>query len=336
MGLEEQQNINISAYRVLYILSLLVQHHSLSLDEVNQYLLSNPLIGRAYNSETITKYMNTLRFLGCDIPRSSSRNQYRYELQKNPFAHVLSDDLIEIARRVAFDLERQPDEGLSQNYNAFLSKVAWMMGEASDYFETNVDEKTLENESIDTVIESKELQLRRDTFKKFQDFCQEELVLELLYRLSSDQVVLMNVEPNKVLVEETAMHLFALDCKHQKPVKLKLSNILTVAQLPTKSKKSMPQVTVVFQLYGRLAKSYRPYPEEDVVFKQEHTIQIRAKTAYYPQLMRRLLKYGDSCQIISPSYVRNECRARILYLKNMLEKNLNQSTSPEEKTSVSS
>ncbi len=327
MGLEEQQKINISAYRVLYILSLLIQHKSLSLDEVNHYLLNNPVIGRTYNNETITKYINTLRFLGCDIPRSSSRNHFRYELRKNPFTHVLSDDLIDMARRVSLELQRQPDEALSQHYDAFLTKVSWMLGEAPDYFTVPEETLNLETSSAEALLESKELQLRRETFKKFQGFCQEGLVLELLYRLSSDQVVLMNVEPNKVLVEETAMHLFALDCKHQKPVKLKLSNVLTVAQLPTKSKKNMPQVTVVFQLYGRLAKSYRLYPDEEVAFRQENTIQVRSKSLYYPQLMRRLLKYGDSCQIISPSYVRDECRARILYLKNMLEKNLNQPAS---------
>ena len=79
-------------------------------------------------------------------------------------------------------------------------------------------------------------------------------------------------------------------------------------------------MTVVFALYGRLAKSYRLYPDENIVYRSEQEIQIKTRVTEKSGLMLRLLKYGTSCEVLSPETLRESMRQHIARLLDaMLE-----------------
>lgn len=291
-------NINISAYRVLFILLTLVRYRSLNILELNRHLHENPMIGRAYNSETLTKYINTLREVGCRIPRSTNRNDYCYELQRSPFTLQLEPQEISIAGKLLDLLSRQPDERLYMDYRDFLETLAWSAGTA-----------TLNDEPVE-MVPFEDVSQQRERFNEFRRYCLESFTLEIDYR-DGETVASFLLEPYELLERECRLLLIGLDRNSQEQRTLEVSQIEKVKQLPSKNRRPPTQTSVLFALYGRLAKSYRLYPDEKVVYRSDQEIQIRTRVTDRSGLTARLMKYGASCQILSPDSLRETVRNRI-------------------------
>lgn len=298
------QNINISAYRVLYILLMLVRYRSLNMVELNRLLYENPMIGRGYNSETLTKYINTLREVGCRIPRSTNRNDYSYELLRNPFPLVLEAKELSVARKLLDILARQPDEVLYQDYRRLMEDLSWAVG-------CNASLGLEEETGLIPASPMRDLGLWRQRYNEFKRYCQEAFALDLAYADPERGVQTLSVEPYEVLERETGLFLLGLDRGSQEQRLLDLDRIASVRQSPSKNRRSPVQVTVVFALYGRLAKSYRLYPDERLVYSSNTEIHVKTRLAETSGLMLRLLKYGASCQILSPDGLRDVMRQHI-------------------------
>jgi predicted DNA-binding transcriptional regulator YafY len=298
----EKLNFSISAYRVLYILLLLIQHRSLSLDKLNQYLLDNPLIERTYNSETITKYVNTLRRVGCEIPRANSGNNFHYELTKNPFPIALNEEKIKAAQQLLLLLASQPDEELHIRYHQFLQKVAWAVSnDKQEWMLFNTDD----------ILASPSVKARRELLAKYKSLCLDAMVLEIAYQVDGDEIISLSLEPNRVLTEGQRLFLLGLDRKNYQKIKLNLEKIISCKQLPFKAQNRTKQMSVVFEVSGRLSKTYRLYPNETILSQTDSLLRIKARTDDYKSLLKRLLKYSSQCEVISPSYVRQEMKALI-------------------------
>lgn len=308
--LDKPLNFNISAYRVLYILSLLVQYQTLGMDDLNQFLQENPYIQRSYNNETITKYINTLRKVGCNIPKTSSRQNYRYVLQENPFPLSLNELEMLALKSVIEILENSPDEVLQRRFLTFLQQVTWMLEPA-------------QKEQIHGMIAAKQavlsIEVKRQLMTQYKRYCQDKMVLELYYQSDAYTRSGLLVEPIRVFQEKKRLYLLAKDKQTQKQVKLDIEKILEIGQRPNKVQIQEYSVQVVFQLYDRLARTYRPYPGEAIVFAKDDVIQVCAKTDDIDQLLNRLLKYNTLCQVISPMSARNEMLQRIERLLKISE-----------------
>lgn len=308
----ETRKYNVSAYRVLFILLLLTRQRSLSLGEMNQALLANEAIQQAYNSETITKYINTLRQVGCQIPRPNVREAFHYTLQRNPFAIPLSEDEIQAAQRLLARLSVLPDEALHLRYHQLLQKIAWSVREDA--------QERLLSESPTAGCEHG-LRQRRERTARFQNLCKDAQVLAVSYHNDAAQPLQILLEPLQVLQEGGRMYLMAYDRHHYEKIKLNLDKIIAVRQLPLKCERRLRETSVIFRLVGRLATTYRPYagettrPDPD----QPDALRVRARTDDVPTLLRRLFKYGDLCEILSPAFARQYMREQSLMLLRALE-----------------
>lgn len=309
----ERQNINISAYRVLYIMLLLVQKKALSLVELNQFLYENPLIERTYNNETITKYINTLRRVGCVIPKSTSKTEYRYCLTQYPFPIRLELETLSAVYFLLDSLSKSIDESLQRRALLFFQHVAWMLVE--DQKQALLDKIVLFEPQLSSAA-------RKRLIQTYQAYCKDALALEIEYQ-SERQAGMKKerdwrdgngkqvIEPLRVLQEGQGAYLLAKDRARNKSVQLKLEKILSARQLPDKVTISGRQTSVVFQLYDRLARTYRPYAGEEVIFSKGDMIQVRTMTDNIDALLARLLKYNTLCQVISPLTVRQTMKERI-------------------------
>lgn len=303
LPLEQFQNINISAYRVLFILLVLVRYRSLNLVELNRLLYENPVIGRGYNSDTLTKYINTLREVGCRIPRSTNRNDYSYELLKSPFPLSLDSAEIRVARKLLDLLSSQPDETLYQDYRQFLESLAWSSGNRDMAFD--MDEPPVDDFPF------QELDVWRQRFNEYRAYCQDAFSLELSYRKANDELTHCLFEPYEVIERGSQLLLLGLDRTTQEQSTLDIQSIVSVRQLPAKNRRPPVQITVMFVLYGRLANSYRLYPDEKVIYRSDKEVQIKTRVTEPSGLILRLMKYGASCQVLSPDSVREAIRLRI-------------------------
>lgn len=311
----EPLNINISAYRVLYILLMLVRYRRLSLLELNRHLFENPLIGRGYNNETLSKYINTLRVSGCRIPRASNRNEYHYELLRNPFPLTLDAEEAEVAGKLLAVLSHQPDDTLTRDYRDFLERLSWSVT-LPDWPEAEDKPTALFHR----------LTRRRDLMSLYRQYCRDAFHLCIRYQGETNGETFQgpfapdwHVEPQDVIERKDEIILLALDCASGEPVSLDVERIESVRQLPVKNRRiHHPAMTVTFALYGRLAKGYRLYPEEWITYQSGNEIQVKAKVRDIEALLNRLMKYGTACQLLSPEKLRETMRDRISALLSYL------------------
>jgi predicted DNA-binding transcriptional regulator YafY len=314
----EKQNYSASAYRVLLILLLLMQHRALSLGELNRLLADHEAIGRTFNSETITKYINTLRSVGCNIPYANRRNRFCYSLLQNPFPLGLSAEELSVAGKIARLLAEHDDEELFIKYHNLLQRVGWLLAE---------EQKQLLNECLDSpgpngpdrpsgsgttgIFPSDAVQ---EQARRYKQWCRDGqvLMLDMKLEVGASQPDRLMLEPQQVSREGRSYYLTGVDRLTQQRVKLQLSRISYARQLPSRVHGRSKQVTVVFQVTGRLAKTYRPYPKEEVLSSVDQSVRVvKARTDDTMSLVRRLLKYGTFCEVLSPAYVREALRQEV-------------------------
>ncbi len=309
----DHQNINISAYRVLYILLVLVHYRSLNVHELNRFLYENPLIERGYNTETLTKYINTLREVGCEIPRSSNRNEYSYELLRSPFPLSLEPEELAVAEKLLELLAEQPDELLYNDYRELLEHLDWALHSPDNRRLNGTAPLAGQNPLFPT------LEARRQSLHTLRRYCKDAFTLLLSYRHDDGQTIEMLLEPHELMEQGKRLYLLGLEPSAQEQIMLDADRIESIWQLPSKSKHRPTQTTVVFALYGRLAKSYRPYPGEKTIYRTDEELRIKTKVTEPIGLMNRLMKYGASCQVVSPDSLRTTMHKRITQLLETLD-----------------
>lgn len=306
-------NLNISAYRVLYVLLLLVQYRGLTAAEMNRFLNENPLIERTYNAETLTKYINTLREAGCAIPRSTNRSEYAYELLRSPFPLPMPADDVAMAMRLLGVLTQHPDGALYDAFQSFLARLDWHLAEppVSWLTTSDVDARVPVSDPGD----ADALQRTRQQMTQYRRYCQDAFLLRLVYDAED---VAIQIEPHEVVLQGRRLLLLGMDAHSYQPVRLDVARIRSVEQLPMKNKRAGRQVTVVFALLGRLSHSYRLYPHEKVIYRNGHELHVKARVLDVDSLLARLLKYGEACQVLSPRSLRQRVRDHVAVLLDTL------------------
>ncbi len=307
----QDANLNISAYRVLYILLLLIQYRSLSSVELNGFLYDNPLIHRVYNAETLTKYINTLREVGCRIPRSSSRNDYSYELLQNPFPIPLEPDEHEVLRKLSALLARQGDEALAEGYEELMRKLAWSLDVPMALADHPAKAHATPGDGLALGANMEPPRLEGNLVRTYRKYCRDMFVLALTLAPEGHRATELTLEPYEVVTHHGRAMLLGVDLRTREQQMVPLKDILSVRQLPTKNRYQARHINVVFALYGRLAGNYRLYPGEKIILRAEDRIHVKARVMETSGLLNRLMKYGPACQVLSPVSLRETMRDRL-------------------------
>src|SRR5690606_23349417 len=151
---------------------------------------------RAYNGETLTKYINTLREVGCDIPRSNGRNDYSYELRKAPFPLALAAEEWELLTRLMDILSqdsqgRSARKGLCQEYHQFLTQLQWMLKDDLGVTDTLPIPEQEGPQDSQTCRHQSSRQL-------YRRFCQEAFALGIRYQDAHQPLQQITVEPHEL------------------------------------------------------------------------------------------------------------------------------------------
>ncbi|MBX2860446.1 MAG: WYL domain-containing protein [Vampirovibrio sp.] len=293
-----KKNVSVSAYRVLYILLLLVRHRNLTLVELNGYLSENKYIRRPYNGETITKYINTLRKAGCAIPRANSG----YQLLKAPMPLSFEEEQLSVAHKLLMLLSTNPDEDLHVSYQALLKKVLWVLGE-------DQQQQFVLDTATPICFGS-----RKSKISEYKELCKDSLLLEIQYKQSASHNERYMLEPIRVTQEDRAVYLVGIERTSHMQRKLNLDKILSLKQLPYKTQSQPKPFTASFRLTGRLACSYRLYPGETIESESKNEIVIKSQFDDGSMDLKRLLKYGSQCEVLSPEPARMQMKTLIASL----------------------
>jgi hypothetical protein len=303
------RNISTSAYRVLSLFLLLMQHRSLTLLELNFLLLKNPHIQRTYNNETITKYVNTLRAAGCDIPPANRGRGFQYTLKQNPLPYLLPEVCLDTLVS-ALEVSRLLPDKQTQNKLINLTElVLWgLIPTQKDRLAQALPLLSEKDPSPEANPEPHKTNNPNGVYSKeeMEAFCLCGQQLQIEYALNSlgvaqAQKQSLTIEAQRLTRQGSKLFLQCIETTRQSRLLLAVERMTKVQKLPSRVLNKTQTLTVIFQLNGRLAKTYRPYPkEEPLKGSDENTLLVRAECDAPYQLAQRLLRYGASCQVISP------------------------------------
>ncbi len=274
---------NISGMQVIKTLQILLEGNY-TMSELTEKLNANeeePI----FNNSVVSKYINTCRFLGFDIPKIHNR----YFVAKLPFGMTLSSreiELLDILQKTAI-------EKLSGKVNNLFNKFILRLNQYSNKDITRVEKNTL-----------------KITYELFEKAVQEKRRIRLMFRAKA----ILECIPLEI-VEYKGKPCFKIMNKGKE----KHVSIERISGLELLGKRFSPEEhsgqRVEFELTGELAQRYSLREHEDLLKSDLNYKKIANNGENKEELFSRILRYDKDCKIIKPKSYADEMKA---ILDNML------------------
>lgn len=288
-----QENLNIvpSGYRILFIFYTIL-NESLSQKELNIKLSQNPYIEKTFTKEALIKFINTLKASDIEIIKEKSK----YLITKLPWEINLSDKSLRTLEKTKEYVQSLHQTELEKDYTNFLSNIYRFLPNEKGRIK-NTHYKHLH------------------TYDKYSYLIKK---IESYYK--SEQKIILTTKDNETILYDNFMLEY-----HQKNVLLtgyclkqnenktiELNKIKSIKLSPQKAKGMIFPPTIMFKIKGRLALGYNLKPNEKLISQKKTELIISNKGEDKDILMRRLLKYKNLCEIISPENVKNDFKELLI------------------------
>lgn len=294
-----------TSLRILEILKVLLNENIKKIDLIEK-LKSNGNIGTVYTQEAFIKYFNTLQIMGFELEKVKNI----YILQNALHQVDITQEEKNILTKIVEDYRNLSNKTVEKNLRSAISKINKYINPSIPFFELE------------------EILLKEP--KSNYDSVKENLILTIRNMIDDKQLVKLQYKRTKNLTEEITVELKEIAEKNQKffvncycqslarNKRISLEKIVSLVQLPRKTQEINYLNTVVFELYGRLANSYKLKPSESVINFEQGKIVVSNSEEDRDVLLRRLLKYGENCKIVTPKSMQEE----MISLTNEMLKNL--------------
>jgi predicted DNA-binding transcriptional regulator YafY len=297
-NIQDNPNIVPSGYRILYVLLLLI-NSPLSQKEINEKLSKNPYIEQSFTKETLLKIINTLKTSGISI----SKQKNKYFISRVPWQFDLPSKYIDTLFQLGCFVGALEQKELLKNYNVFLDNLfRYLPPERLHKFQAqNFGERKMDKYSQYSLLIKKLEQARKNNCRiKISFSNNENYVFDTYYLEYSAQEVFVT----------------GYNVKDHENKTINLGEIKSIKQLPQKSSGVFFPSNVTFKIKGRLAKSYNLRENEKLIDFDKDMIVVSNKGEDRKNLLRRIMKYKDLCEIVAPDSMKEE-------LKTMLRNTLN-------------
>lgn len=232
-----------------------------------------------FNSSVVSKYINTCRYCGIDIPKIHNK----YYVVSMPFGFNIMDSDYELLQKML----ETAHNSMSARTNKDLAKT---MGRLSKY----------SNKRIIRIQEAT-LNLTKDLFIKA---IQQERTIKLLRKNGKS----LECTPINTSIQKETVCFNVIDNNgnYQTVAIDKLSGLEITNQ---KFNKSASTKTVVFKVKGALVDRYKPREHEYLLTDNSPDFKIYSNHGENKDaLFARLLRYGDLCEIENPKSYRDDIK----------------------------
>ena len=301
---KSEKNFDTSL-RILEALKVLLNENIKKIELIEK-LKGNSVVENVYTQEAFIKYFNTLEIMGFELEKV--KNIY---ILKNALHQIdVSDEEKNLLQELVENYRRLGNKNVDKNLYTAYSKISKYMNNTFSFEELCA--------------------LFCDEPKHNYDELKENLIVTINNMIKDGQLVKLKYKRTKNLVDEITVELREIVEKNQKIYvscycqalarnkKIELEKIVSLVQSPRKITGCSVCNTVVFELYGRLASSYKVKPSENVINFSPNHITVSNSEEDKDVLLRRLLKYGENCKIIRPKSMRED----LIALTNEMLKNL--------------
>lgn len=280
MNANEVVKRNLSGLQVIKTLQLLME------DNYTMIELTEKLNEREktpnFNHSVVSKYINTCRYLGFDIPKIHNK----YFVAKVPFGLNMSGRDVELIENLSQTSSNRLTNKQNKIFDSFFNKL-------NKY--SNKDITRVENKTVDL------------TYELFNKAIQQKRRVMLMFRIKA----LMECIPVEIS-ERKGKPAFKVIHNN----KVKYIAVDRISGLEVLGKRFTPEEhhgqTVIFKLTGELAQRYslREH-EEEIAQSLPDYITISNHGENKEELLSRLLRYDKNCEIISPKSYRDDIKTML-------------------------
>jgi len=241
----------------------------------------------------LNKYINTLKIFGIKMKKENGKFKLLSSLYSMNFT---LDDLKSISI-LSSSIKNHPDEDIKKEISEVLRNIEFRMN-SEDKNTLNIIQS---NSPYDFSFYYADI---RDQIKQCQQLCKENFLINLTYIQSGEEIRSI-CTPKEVLYDSKTAYLRVYDSKLKQHLEIPMENIISIEKMPQIANNIEMSQTVVYKLKGKLAKTYKVKENEySNGTDDEGNLIIVNKNEPFNNLIKRLMRYTYSCEVVSPKTVR--------------------------------
>lgn len=281
--------------RVLETLKILTKGASSIQDIINHFEKIDPN-NRIYTNEVILKYINTLKVFGFKF----IKNKDKYVILNYPLQISFKENELKTICLIDKIVETFPEETIKKEVNNFLQNL-----------EKSFDDKTrfIANKIIkpDCILFDVNFKKYAKIIKTYEKYCLDKQKIKIIYKQSDLKQISIIAEPIEFKYKENEVYFRIYNPFEGSLADILLRDIIEVTQLPVKSNSTSILSTVTFRIKDRLAQNYKLHEGEKILqIEQDGSKIVVNQREDKKFLLKRLMRYGANCELISPKNLRQE------------------------------
>jgi len=284
-----------TSIRVLETLKFLYQN-SASIQDIIKFFEKKDPNNRVYTNEVILKYINTLKVFGFKFKKEKDKyvllntpNQFNFE-EKDLKAILLIQKYSELI----------PEQKIKTETHKFLTELERRYSaETSLLAQGIVKPNNIDLENTYTKFTSK--------ICEYEQYCLDAQKIKITYKERQERVVSVNVEPKEIVYMGAEVYLRIYNSLSAEIQDINFTSIIEVKQLPLKTNPANMFSSVTFRLKDRLVKAYKLHDGEKLLrIEADGSTVILNHKEDRTLLLKRLMRYGENCEVIAPKTLRAE------------------------------
>lgn len=289
-----------TSIRVLETLKLLAKNRA-SVNDVLCFFEKSDPDNKIYTSEVILKYINTLKVFGFRFIKEKDK----YVLLNTPVQFDFNENDLKVMKLIEKFTELLPEEKIKVEITKFLQELEKRFSDNTRLLSHNIKKPGFINLNLDY----KKYTLR---IKEYEKYCQDKQRLKITYSNKAQSATSIMVEPEEIKYQGNDVFLSVYNPLSAQIQDINFNSIIKVEQLPLKSNPQNMSSSVTFKLKDRLAKNYRLHENEELIAtNNDESIIILNRKEDRQLLLKRLMRYGENCELLSPKSLREEMKSLI-------------------------
>jgi predicted DNA-binding transcriptional regulator YafY len=295
--MKESKKISDTSVRVLNTLKIFSKNAASIQDIINYFENSNSE-KKLYTNEVILKYINTLKVFGFKF----IKNKDKYVLLNSPYKFDLDENDLKAISLIENFSKLLPEENFRKYINKFLQNLEKRFSDNTKLIAQRVKNPISLNLNIN-------YEKYADQIKQYEKYCIDCQKLKIIYNASKNKQNSIIVEPHEIKYIENEIFLNVYNPILAQIQNINFNSIIKIEQLPIKTNFTKLLSSVTFKLKDRLAKGYKLHESERLLqIEKDESIIILNQAEDRTLLLKRLMRYGEYCEVLSPKILREEMK----------------------------
>lgn len=279
--------ISLTGTRALILLELLINAPR-SLAEIRKEFIKCKVMDEEHSDDIIRIDINTLKIMGCEISRADKRTDNKYVLLKHPFELDITNDEINILKRVFKKVkEKNTNIELLTRYDRLFRAIA-----------SHLTDKTKQEQLLGL---SPLKQYPLDIVTELQSACTENKTVVLMYKAPAySSGFQKEVIAQELVYKNDKMYLYGYDINKKESVTLNIKRILKIlSNKNTDDKISSKPIIIKFKLTD-FGVSGLNENEKILCGDAKDGFIIEGKYHNNFVATQRILSFGSACTVYEP------------------------------------